>query len=42
MEQRQTHRAEAAAEAPRNLGNPNETLDGVERPGTRDVQSRNR
>ncbi len=32
----------AAAEASRNLGNPNETSDGVEHPGTRDDQSRNR
>lgn len=40
MEQGQTHRAEASSKARRNLGNPNETADGVERPGTRNVQSK--
>lgn len=35
------HRAEAAVKAPGNLGDPDETPDGVEPSRARDVQSRN-
>lgn len=38
----QTYRTEATAEASGNLGNPKETVDDLEHPRTRNVQSHTR